>query len=207
MGKGAVIADVIEQLRQNKTQVLFHFCGAGIQNSLHATLYHFILQGLRQQYWESSNEIIQRKLERLPSKYIDIIHLFQTLVSEHLKLQKNNASNNLVILIDGLDEAKVAYAQLNISDWFFTYDEKEEPVEDWRSPANIRWIFSYRCNDDGVESFYQFPKMNELAKISILQPLTGLSSEAVDEAFKDFSVSEEFKQAVISKSEIVSFGN
>jgi hypothetical protein len=207
MGKGAVIADVIEQLRQNKTQVLFHFCGAGIQNSLHATLYHFILQGLRQQYWESSNEIIQRKLERLPSKYIDIIHLFQTLVSEHLKLQKNNVSNNLVILIDGLDEAQVAYAQLNISDWFFTYDEKEEPVEDWRSPANIRWIFSYRCNDDGVESFYQFPKMNELAKIPILQPLTGLSSEAVDEAFKDFSVSEEFKQAVISKSEIVTLGN
>jgi hypothetical protein len=202
MGKGAMIADVIEHLKQNKAQVLFHFCGAGIQNSLHATLYHFILQGLRQQYWNPTDEIIQLKLERLPSKYSDVIHLFQTLVSEHLRLQKNNVYNNLVILIDGLDEAQVAYSQLNISDWFFTYDEKEEPVENWRSPANIRWIFSYRCNDDGVESFYQFPKMKELAKIPILQPLKGISSEAVEEAFRDFGVSEEFKQAVISKSEI-----
>jgi len=207
MGKGALIADVVEQLKQDKTQVLFHFCGAGIQNSLHATLYHFILQGLRQQYWEPTDDNIQGKLERLPSKYIDVIHLFQALISENLKLQKNNVSNNLVILIDGLDEAKVAYAQLNISDWFFTYNEKEEPEEDWRSPANIRWIFSYRCNDNGSESFYQFPKMNELEKISILQPLTGLSSESVDDAFKDFSVSEEFKQAVISKSEIITFDN
>jgi dTDP-D-glucose 4,6-dehydratase len=89
----------------------------------------------------------------------------------------------------------------------YTYNEKEEPEEDWRSPANIRWIFSYRCNDNASESFYQFPKMNELEKISILQPLKGLSSESVDEAFKDFSVSEEFKQAVISKSEIITFDN
>jgi hypothetical protein len=112
-----------------------------------------------------------------------------------------------VILIDGLDEAQVAYAQLNISDWFFTYNEKEEPEEDWRSPSNIRWIFTFRCNDDGIESFYQFPKMKELAEISILQPLTGLSSEAVDEVFKEFNVSEEFKQAVIRKSEIMKLNN
>jgi hypothetical protein len=45
--------------------------------------------------------------------------------------------------------------------------------------------------------------MKELATIQILQPLTGLASEAVDEAFKDFNVSEEFKKAVISKSEII----
>ena len=108
----------IEQLKHDKTQVLFHFCGAGIQNSLHAALYHFILQGQRLQYWEASGESIQRKLDRLPSKYIDVIHLFQALLSEHLKIQKNNASGNLVIVIDGLDEAQVAYAQLKISDWF-----------------------------------------------------------------------------------------
>ncbi len=202
MGKGALIADVIEELKKNKNQVLFHFCGAGIQNSLHATLYHLILQGHRQQYWEPNEEIIQSKLERLPAKYIDVIHLFQKLVSENFKLQKNNISNNLVILIDGLDEAKVAYPQLNISDWFFTYNEKDEQEHEWRSPANIRWIFTYRCNTDGNESFYQFPKMDELAKVPIIQPLFGLSSEAVDEALKEFSVSIEFKQSVISKSQI-----
>jgi hypothetical protein len=202
MGKGALIADVIEQLKQDKTQVLYHFCGAGIQNSLHATLYHFILQGKRGQFWEVSDEIIHRKLERLPSKYIDVIHLFHSLLSDNLKIQKNNSSGNLVVLIDGLDEAQVAYSQLKISDWFYTYNEKEEPEEDWRSASNIRWIFTYRCEEDGKESFYQFPKMNELVEVSILQPLKGLSPEAVDEAFKSFLVSDEFKYAVVEKSTI-----
>ena len=203
MGKGALIADVIEQLKEDKTQVLYHFCGAGIQNSLHATLYHFIIQGQKSQYWEVSDESIQRKLDRLPSKYIDLIHLFQALLSEHFKIQSKNSSGNLVILIDGLDEAQVAYAQLKISDWFYTYNEKEEPEEDWRSPSNIRWIFTYRCDDDGTESFFQFPKMKELAEIPMLQPLLGLSEDAVDEAFKDFVVSKEFKEMVIEKAEII----
>ena len=44
--------------------------------------------------------------------------------------------------------------------------------------------------------------MKELAEIGILQPLSGLSPEAVDEAFKDFSVSNEFKAAVVEKAEI-----
>ena len=203
MGKGALLADVIEQLKEDKNQVLYHFCGAGMQNSLHASLYHYILQGQRAQYWDTTDEQIQRKLERLPSKYIDVIHLFQSLLTDHLKIQKNNASGNLVILIDGLDEAQVAYAQLKISDWFYTYNDKEEPEEDWRSPSHIRWIFTYRCDDDGSESFYQFPKMKELADAPILQPLTGLSPAAVDEAFKQFSVSKEFKEAVIEKAVIV----
>ena len=202
MGKGALIADVIQQLKEDKTQVLYHFCGAGMQNSLHATLYHFILQGARTTYWNRSDETIDRKLNRLPSKFIDVIHLFQSLLSKHLNIQKNNTTGNLVIIIDGLDEAQVAYSQLKISDWFYTYNEKEEPEEDWRSPSNIRWIFTYRCNDDGTESFFQFPKMKELVEIPLLQPLTGLSPEAVDEVFSDFKVSEEFKQGVIKNSEI-----
>jgi hypothetical protein len=120
-----------------------------------------------------------------------------------LKLQKNNLSGNLVIIIDGLDEAQVAYAQLKISDWYYTYNEKEEPEEDWRSNANIRWVFTYRCDDDGNESFYRFPAMKELAKVELLQPLKGLMPEAVDEAFNPFNVSEEFKNAVIQKATIV----
>ena len=203
MGKGALIADVIQQLKENKTQVLYHFCGAGMQNSLHATLYHFILQGARTTYWNRSDETIDRKLNRLPSKFIDVIHLFQSLLSKHLNIQKNNTTGNLVIIIDGLDEAQVAYSQLKISDWFYTYNEKEEPGEDWRSPSNIRWIFTYRCDDDGTESFFQFPKMKEIAEIPLLQLLTGLSPEAVDEAFKDFVVSKEFKEMVIEKAEII----
>ena len=129
MGKGALIADVIHQLQSQQTQVLYHFCGAGMQNSLHAALYHFILQGKRSQYWDTDDETIARKLDRMPSKYTDAIHLFQSLLTEHLKLHKANQSGNLVIIIDGLDEAQVAYSQLKISEWFYTYNEKEEPEE------------------------------------------------------------------------------
>jgi hypothetical protein len=203
MGKGALIANVIEQLKTEKTQVLYHYCGAGIQNSLHATLYHFILQGLRNQYWLKTDDAISRKLDRLPSKYIDVIHFFQNLLNDNLAVQKANASGNLVIILDGLDEAQVAYPQLKISDWFYTYNDKEEPEADWRSNPNIRWVFTYRCSEDGSEPFYQFPKMKELAALPILQPLSGLSPEAVDEAFKDFSVSKEFKTAVIEKAAII----
>jgi len=202
MGKGALISDVIEQLKLDKTQVLYHFCGAGIQNSLHATLYHLIIQG--KEYWNRSDESLDRKLNRLPSKFIDVIHLFQSLLSkENLKLNAKNESGNLVIIIDGLDEAQVAYSQLKISDWFYSYNEKEEPEEDWRSASNIRWIFTYRCEENGTESFFQFPKMKELAEIPILQPLTGLSPEAVDEALQSFNVSKEFKEMVIEKAEII----
>ncbi|MFM1795053.1 MAG: ATPase domain [Bacteroidota bacterium] len=203
MGKGALIANVIEQLKSEKTQVLYHYCGAGIQNSLHATLYHFILQGLRNQYWLKTDEAIQRKLERLPSKYIDVIHFFQNLLNENLAVQKANTTGNLIIILDGLDEAQVAYPQLKISDWFYTYNEKEEPENDWRSNPNIRWVFTYRCSEDGSEPFFQFPKIKELAESPILQPLSGLSPEAVDEAFKEFKVSNEFRNAVVEKARIL----
>ena len=202
MGKGALLAEVIEQLKKDKNQVLYHFCGAGMQNSLHATLYHLILQGDRAQYWDTSDEHIQRKLQRLPSKYVDVIHLFHSLLNEQLKIQKNNTSGNLVILIDGLDEAQVAYSQLNISDWFYTYNDKEEPEADWRSKSNIRWIFTYRCTDNGDELFYRFPSFKQLATIECVQPLKGLQSESVDAAFKEFAVSDDFKTEVIKNAKI-----
>lgn len=200
MGKGALIADVIHSLIEQKTQVLFHFCGSGIQNSLHAALYHFIIQGKRGQYWDTADETIQRKLERMPSKFVDVIHFFQTLLDEHLKIQSKNESGNLVIIIDGLDEAQVAYSQLKISDWFYKYNEKEEPEEDWRSKSNIRWIFTYRCSDDGSESFYKPYPFKELANIPHLQPLLGLNSKAVKEALSKFSISDDFFHEVVNKS-------
>ena len=60
--------------------VLHHFCGSGIQNSLHATLYHFIIQGKKQQLWKTEDEDILRKLNRLPSKYTDLIMLFHSFI-------------------------------------------------------------------------------------------------------------------------------
>lgn len=258
MGKGALMADLIEQLKVNKIQALYHFCGAGLHNNLHAILYHLILQGKNSSYWKTESEEIKRKLERLPSKYIDTIHLFQRLLNDFDKVSKvdrtetikklerlNNfdgllgfydsngmekelietcnrllainpthnralhflkngttikPKKNLTIILDALDEAQVASSQLKISDWFYTYNEKEEPEADWRSASNIRWVFTYRCAEDGSENFYKFPKMKQLATLEELQPLKGLSQEAAQDAFRKFKVSEDFMEAVIKKA-------
>lgn len=202
MGKGALIANLIDELQQEKIPVLYHFCGAGMQNSLHASLYHFILQGKKQQWWNNSDEYINKKLERMPSKYIDLIHFFQYLLSNGFKSPRNNTSNNLILIIDGLDEAAVAYSNYKISDWFYTYNEKEEVESDWKSPVNIRWIFSYR------DGFYQFPSShaNKNAKIEILQPMQGLDENSVREFFNNetaFTISEDFMQTLVKRAELV----
>ena len=202
MGKGALMADLIEQLKGEKIQLLYHFCGAGLHNNLHAILYHLILQGKNGGFWKTESEVIARKLDRLPSKYIDTIHLFQQLIDENLKLVRNNKSGNLIIIIDALDEAQVASTQLKISDWFYTYNDKEEPESDWRSASNIRWVFTYRCAEDGSENFYKFPTMKQLATIEELQPLKGLSPDAAREAFSRFKVSDDFMEALIEKAEV-----
>ena len=201
MGKGALMADLIEKLKKENVQTLYHFCGAGLHNSLHAILYHFILQAKNGGYWKTEDEEILRKLDRLPSKYIDCIHLFQRLVDECINIVRKNETGNIVIILDALDEAQVASTQLKISDWFYTYNEKEEPESDWRSASNIRWVFSYRCAEDGAENFYKFPTMKQLATIEELQPLKGLSPEAVRVAFGEM-VSEDFMQTLIEKAEI-----
>lgn len=94
--------------------VLFHFCSSGIQNNLHATLYHLIIQGKKQQLWKTENQDVLRKLDRLPSKYTDLIELFHRLLDECFVPSRNNTTGNLVILLDGLDDAAVAFPQLHI---------------------------------------------------------------------------------------------
>jgi hypothetical protein len=97
----------------------------------------------------------------------------------------------------------VASSQLKISDWFTTYNEAEEPIADWRSKLNIRWIFSYRCAEDGTENFYKFPLIKETATIKELQPLEGLKPDIVSKVFKDkFNVSEDFLNALIRKAKV-----
>ena len=201
MGKGALIANTIVALQDDKIPVLYQFCGSGMQNSLHATLYHIILQGKRNQWWSEDDETIKRKLNRLPSKYIDVIHLFQDLLTNHFKNPRSNSSNNLIIVIDALDEAAVAYPSLHISDWFKTYNEKDEPEEDWQSPDFVKWIFTYRKIED--EKGYTFPLYHKLETLPIVQPLQGLSEMAVDVALQPFNVSNEFKKEVLERGKIV----
>ena len=198
MGKGALIANIIQELscREINIPVLHHFCGSGIQNSLHAALYHFIIQGKKQQLWKTEDEDILRKLNRLPSKYTDLIMLFHRLLDECFTPSRNNTTGNLAVVLDGLDEAAVTYPQLNISDWFYNYDENGEVTNSWESKSNIKWIFTYR------EGFYQFPESNKNKSINILQPLCGLTKESVKKALEKFNPSKEFLSQVIIRGAI-----
>jgi len=176
--------------------LLHHFCGSGIQNSLHATLYHFIIQGKKQQLWKTEDENILRSLDRLPSKYTDLIMLFHQLLDECFTPSRKNITGNLAIILDGLDEAAVAYPQLNISDWFYNYDENGEVTNSWESTSNIKWIFTYR------EGFYRFPESKNNKSIDVLQPLRGLTEESVEMALEKFNPSKEFLSQVIIRGAI-----
>ena len=200
MGKGALIANAIHALQEEKIPVLYHFCGSGMQNSLHSTLYHLILQGKKKQWWDEQDEDIKRKLTRLPSKYIEVIHLFQDLLNNHFNNPRTNISNNLIIIIDALDEASVAQPSLNLSDWFMKYNEKDEPIEDWESSPHIKWIFSYRKTEN--KKGYILPFYKNIEDIHNLQPLEGLTSLAVDVALEKFNVSDDFKKEVLIKGAI-----
>jgi len=160
------------------------------------------LQGKKNQWWDTTDEQVAKKLDRLPSKYIDLIHFFQLLLTSNFKSPRNNKSGNLIIIIDALDEAAVANSSMRLSDWFYSYDEKEEPQEDWRSPSNIKWIFTYRSSSEGEKQFYQLHNFKEIESIEMLQPLKGLGENAVEKALEKFNVSKEFIAAVIEKGKI-----
>jgi hypothetical protein len=175
---------------------------------LHAVLYHFILQGKGMPgmngagVWKVEDEVLQRKMERLPSRYHDAIKLFQTLVTNCYQPPSKYANRPMVIIIDGLDEAAVANSQLRISDWFYEYNDKDEPEADWQSPEYVKWIFTYRSLPGQAKTGFQLGGRFDLASIPSVQPLSGLNEEAVREAFKPFGVSEEFIQAVLEKGAV-----
>jgi len=205
MGKGALTAGIIDGLLKDNTPVMYHYCGSGMANSLHAVLYHFILQGKKMPgmngagVWKVEDEALQRKLDRLPSRYHDAIKLFQTLLDDCYVPTKKYEGKPLMIVVDGLDEAAVANSQLKVADWFYTYNEKDEPEEDWKSPAFVKWIFTYRSLPDKTKEGFRLDGRFSLEKNELLQPLQGLTEAAVREALKQFEVSEEFIQTVIER--------
>ena len=209
MGKGALTAGIIDALMDGNIPVMYHFCGSGIANSLHAVLYHFILQGKKMPgmngagIWQVGDEALQRKIDRLPSRYLDAIKLFQNLLDTSYTPTKKYEGKPLVIIVDGLDEAGVANSQLNISDWFYSYNDKDEAEKDWQSPEFVKWIFSYRSVANfGKEGFRLDGRFN-LESNELLQPLGGLTEVAVREALKPFEVSEEFIQTMMERGAVV----
>ncbi len=88
-----------------------------------------------------------------------------------------------------------------LSDWFNTYNKKDEPEEDWRSPDFVKWIVTYRQTQG--EKGYNLPIYSKLEQISPLQPLQGLSELAVDLALEQFKVSVDFKKEVINRGKVL----
>ena len=119
------------------------------------------------------------------------------MIDECFKPTRKNTIGNLVIILDGLDEAAVANPDLNINDWFKTYNEDGEPDGEWMSNENIRWIFTYR------EGFYNFPDFSQTENIELVQPLMGLSEEAVKNALSIFNPSEEFLETVNERGKVI----
>ena len=210
MGKGALTASVVARLMEQKIQipVMYHFCGSGMANNLHAVLYHFILQGKNMPgmngagVWKVNDEVIERKMDRLPSRYNDAIALFHYLLENCYQPSKLYKDKPLVIVIDGLDEAAVANSQLKISDWFYTYNDKDEIENDWKSPEFIKWIFTYRTIPGKAREGFNLGGRFALEEIPMLQPLKGLGEEAVREALRQFEVSEDFVQAVLKNGAV-----
>ena len=87
-------------------------------NNLQAILYHLILQAKKSQIWDTENEEIVNKLKRLPSKYPELINFLHELIDNHFVKTRKNLTGNLLIIIDGLDEAAVTFPEYNISDYF-----------------------------------------------------------------------------------------
>jgi len=208
MGKGALTAGIIDGLMKDNIPVMFHYCGSGMANSLHAVLYHFILQGKKMPgmngagIWKVEDEALQRKMDRLPSRYHDAIKLLQGLLDGCFSPAKKYEGKPLVIVMDGLDEAAVANSQLKVSDWFYTYNDKDEPEEDWQSPDFVKWIFTYRSLPDKSKEGFRLDGRFALEKNELLQPLQGLTEEAVRAALKEFEVSEEFIQTVMERGAV-----
>ena len=211
MGKGALIAGIIKELQASHTPTMYHFCGSGMANSLHAILYHFILLGKKggskpksidPYFFSTDDEKILRKLDRLPSRYHDSIKLFQDLLVKCYGPPKIFKGKPLVIIIDGLDEAAVANSQLKISDWFYTYNDKDEIEDNWKSPAYVKWIFSYRSLPDKNKEGFKLNGQFALDQNELVQPLQGLTEDSVREALKKFEVSEEFVKTVIERGAV-----
>ena len=70
------------------------------------------------------------------------------------------------------------------------------------SPEHVRWIFTYRSLPDKSKGGFQLGGRFSLEKIDSLQPLAGLSEEAVRAAIKPFDVSEEFVNTVLQRGAV-----
>lgn len=172
LGKGALVAELIKNLKDNKHKIkhLFHFCGSGAANNLQAILYSLIIQGKENKYWNAQSlpEKFKKKLERLPSQYTDVIQLFQTLLLNS-KTESKSKEMDIVDLKKSIEEAtnnnkKVQpligkYQKLVEYLIALEYHDNNELVSECLGLLSIS-IQILRGNNEYQDSFY--PKLFEL---------------------------------------------
>jgi hypothetical protein len=267
MGKGAFVAKLIKMSRSEKNHVntIYHFCSTGLQNSLHAILYHLIITGKENGAWNKYNRMLFDKISKPPVAYPALIKLFQDLLAEvdnheyelkenrkrfdagYMKipdfiayLEKNflfaelksfckevlikepanifaqkaldtndfsvdKISKNVLVIIDGLDDAKLSFPNQSIADWFRVVDNMGNFTNmNWTSPPNIRWVFTYRHVLSAEEKGYRFPITESIKEIKSLQPLMPLDEHSVRDFLSSnefFSLEKEVIDAVIEKGQ------
>jgi hypothetical protein len=135
-------------------------------------------------------------LESLPSKYHELINLFHELI-DNLVITRKNINQCVVILIDGLDEASVAYSEYHIKDYFSKYDEEGEVIGTWETTTNVKWIFTYR------EGVYNFPDLDNILNLDLVQPLNGLSIGSIESALESFNPTSEFIETIAERGKIL----
>lgn len=207
MGKGALSAGIISELKDVNIPVLFHFSHAGLGNNLMMILFHFLLQGLRMptmsgaKIWDTSDPQINEQLCKLPSRYLEGVKLFQSLLTNHYAPPRRYSGQPLVILIDGLDETAVANNQFGIADWFKEYNDRDEVIGNWSSPPWVKWIFTFRSMPSAGKGYFLDLPM-PLQTCELVQPLGGLDESAVREALKPFDVSDAVIDTIMTRGSL-----
>ena len=210
LGKSALSVGIIDALIEKDIPILYHFCNSGIQNNLHAILYHLIIQGRKMpsfsgiSIWDLDRDSIFEKITSLPSNYYNTISLFQSLLNDYYLPPQKFRNKPLVILIDALDETALSNSNFKITDWFNYYNADESIKSDWIPPKYIKWIFTYRVNEEKTNNHIEIQLLEKftLKSLKIVQPLLGLTIDTVRISLKPFDVSEDFIKAVAKKGSI-----
>jgi hypothetical protein len=125
------------------------------------------------------------------------------IVPEQYRSNQSKPQKPLVILIDGLDEAAVADPKRHISDWFHIHDETGRRTGRWKPPTNVRWILTYRHTEGMTESGYRFEWDGlDTMRLESIQPLRGLTVDAVRKALTGRGLTEEFMDAIMEKGSV-----
>ncbi len=186
-GKSALLA-CFSVLDEMKDRVLLHLCGGSERSNPMNVV--FSLLNRNKNIWNRLSKEMRTRLSKLPGNYDEAVGLFQDTLEEY---SENCGGKGLSVIIDGVDEAEVAWPNLPL--WNLLYvkekdEEGNESIRPWDIPENVRIVFGYR---EGTTERKDIPT----ASIDILQPMRPLGEGSVDQAFARFRISKAVRNVII----------